>query len=60
MDEIDGATWRLIIRRWALSPYEVLAGKLMFCNEYGRDNPPRNVDHARPHRNRYPLPRAMA
>ena len=47
MDEIDGAAWRLMVQRWALSPYEVLAGKLTFCNKQRRDDPPRNVVHAR-------------
>jgi hypothetical protein len=36
MDRIDDAAWRLMIQAWALSPYVVLAGKLMFGNKHGR------------------------
>jgi hypothetical protein len=32
---IGGAAWRLLIQTWALSPYGVLAGMLMFSNKQG-------------------------
>jgi hypothetical protein len=35
MDGINGAAWRLMIHIWALSPYGVLAGMLMFSNKQG-------------------------
>jgi hypothetical protein len=36
MEGIVGAAWHLMIQTWALSPYVVLAGMLMFGNKQDR------------------------
>jgi hypothetical protein len=35
MEGIVGAAWHHMIQIWALAPYVVLAGKLMFGHKYG-------------------------
>jgi len=47
MEGIFGAIGRLMTQTWALSPYGVLAGKLMFGNKLDRRKPFADSGHAR-------------